>query len=132
MDMTAAALLETLRARGVSLRTDGERIGVRPAVALTDMERQALQQHRDEVVRLLTAPPPSPYLDKQTVREVLGPAPDPHALAVVRFDVMAAVREIEEGICAGVLPPRRLVRGLPLCDWLSLDVVARLLRLGSE
>ncbi|MGH8696029.1 MAG: hypothetical protein ACREVS_06105 [Burkholderiales bacterium] len=70
-----------------------------------------------------------PVLDLRTLREVLGPdAVDPHAVACIRFDVLAAVREIEAGIETGVLPRRRLVRGRPLADWLDLADVARLLR----
>jgi hypothetical protein len=42
--------------------------------------------------------------------------------------MQAAVHELEAGISAGVLPPRRLVHGRPLADLLSLDDVARLLR----
>ena len=128
--MTAAVLLESLRARDINLLTDGQRIGVRPAGALTPDEREALRRDKAEVLRLLTAEPSKPVsLELQTVREVLGPAAaDPHAVARLRFDVLAAVRKLQAGIRAGQLPPRRLVHGRPLADWLPLDTVATLLR----
>jgi hypothetical protein len=51
--MTASALVDKLRARGVELITDGSRLGVRPAGALTEEERAALRQHKAEVLALL-------------------------------------------------------------------------------
>jgi hypothetical protein len=53
--MTAATLVETIRARGIALIADGGRLGVRPAVALTFDERRALRRLKPEIVRLLTA-----------------------------------------------------------------------------
>jgi TubC N-terminal docking domain len=129
----AMALVERLRARGVELTTDGRRIGVSPVGVLTDEDRAALKRHKAEVVRLLGARPTPLMLDEATLREVLGrDAKDPHAVACVRFGVLAAVHEIETGIGCGLLPPRRLVHGRPLCDWLSLDDMARLLRDGAR
>src|SRR2546422_426819 len=74
----------------------------------------------------------SNHLDPVTVREVFGKDPDPHDLGCVRFEVLAAVRRLEAGIRRGVLPPRQLVRHRPLCDWLDLEEVARLLRAWRE
>jgi hypothetical protein len=72
--------------------------------------------------------PPTLSLDPATVREVLGPdADDPHAVACLRFDVLVVVRAIEAGIRSGVLPPRRLVHGKPLADWLGMDQLAQLM-----
>ena len=51
--MTAAALLDRLRLRGLTLSVDGPEIVVRPASALTDEERTALRSQRDEVLALL-------------------------------------------------------------------------------
>lgn len=132
--MSPAALVETLRARGVTLEVHGDRLKVRPATAVTPDEVEKLRQHKTEVLRLLApAPAATPVsLDRVTIREVLGPdTDDPHAVACVRFEVVATVRELKAGIRAGVFPPRRLVHGRPLCDWLSLDDVARLLRAGD-
>ena len=50
---TAMILVERLRARGIELMTDGRRIGISPAGALTDEERAELREHKVEVVRLL-------------------------------------------------------------------------------
>lgn len=79
------------------------------------------------------APPasarPLPDIDPVTAREVLGPDPDLHDLAILRFDVLAAVVALEREIQAGAVEPRlRLVRGRPLADWLSLEKVAYILR----
>jgi len=49
-----AALLSTLHARGARLRAlPGGAIGVRPRDVLTDADREALRQHKAEVVALL-------------------------------------------------------------------------------
>lgn len=74
--------------------------------------------------------PTSPHLDSVTLREVLGDQPDPHDMAIIKFDVMEALAKLEAGIRAGQVPARQLIRGRPLADWLSLDDVARLLRAG--
>jgi hypothetical protein len=68
-------------------------------------------------------------LDPATLREVLGPdVDDPHALACLRFDVLAAVREIEEQIATGkITPVVRLVRGRALALWLGMEQLARLM-----
>jgi hypothetical protein len=67
-------------------------------------------------------------LDPTTVREVLDrDADDPHAVGCLHFDVLAVVRELEAGIATGQFPPRRLIRGRPLAEWLDLDELARLL-----
>lgn len=69
-------------------------------------------------------------LNPVTLAEILGPdANNQHAVACVQFDVLAAVLAIEAGIMTGVIPPRRLVYGRPLADWLELDEIARLLRM---
>jgi hypothetical protein len=55
--MTAEALLATLRARGVEVLTDGQRVGVRPPGALSDDERKALRRLKPDVLALLVVPP---------------------------------------------------------------------------
>lgn len=52
--MTAAALVETLRARGVHLEPNGDRLRVRPASAVMPHEVEALRRLKPEVLRLLT------------------------------------------------------------------------------
>jgi hypothetical protein len=126
-----AVLVQALRARGVTLRADGDRLKVRPASAVTPDEVEALKRHKAEVLALL-APAQDIALDPKTLAQVLGPdANDDHAVACLRCDVLAAVREVKAGIRSGVLPSRRLVHGHPLADWLNLDDVARLLREGA-
>jgi len=130
--MDAVALLAEARAAGLRLQVAGDNLIVRgPKEAEPIVHR--LRAAKPAVIQALTAPPTTPRLDTETVREVLGPdAADPHAVACLRFDVLAAVRQLEAGIASGVLPPRRLVHGRPLADWLSLDDVVRLLRGGAE
>src|SRR5439155_20563734 len=71
-------------------------------------------------------------LDPVTICEVLGDQPDEHDLAILRFDVVEAVARLEAGIRAGRIPPRQLVRGRPLTDWLDVAEIARLLRLKAR
>ena len=51
--MSAAELLAELRAAGVEVKADGNRILARPAGALTAAQRQELARHKAEVVALL-------------------------------------------------------------------------------
>jgi TubC N-terminal docking domain len=133
--VTPAALVAELRARGVTLLPDGESLKVRPVSRLIPGELEALRQHKAEVLALLATErrPQSLRLDPMTLREVLGDKPDPHDVAILRFDVLGAVSQLEAEIEAGAVEPRlRLVWGHPLCDWLDLAEVAQLLRLLGE
>lgn len=82
-----------------------------------------------------SSPSPSakpPGLDPRTLVDVLGPKPDPHLVACIRFDVWAAVIALEAEMRTGTIAPGiRLVHGRPLADWLDLDTLARLLRSAS-
>jgi hypothetical protein len=72
---------------------------------------------------------PSILLNPQTVKEVLGAKPDSHALACLRFDVVAAVHQLDREVQTGAIGQHPLiVRGIPLGLWVDLAVVARLLR----
>jgi hypothetical protein len=124
----AAALVEMLRARGVTLEPRGDKLRVVPASAVTPEEVDALRRHKAEVLALLMPEPPL-ALDPQTVREVLGrDADDPHAVACLRFDVLATVRRLEQEIASGRITPRvRLIRGQPLALWLGMEQLARLM-----
>lgn len=134
--MTPAALVAALQARGVTLRPDGERLRVRPVSRVTPAELEALRQSKAEVLVLLarmTTITSALILAPGLVDEVLGPKPDPHALAILTFDVMAAVAQLEREIQAGAIGQTPLlVRGHPLGDWLDLADVARLLRAGRR
>ena len=52
--MTAAALLDTLRGRGLEIRAAGGRLEVRPAGRLTPAERGAIRSHLSELLALVT------------------------------------------------------------------------------
>lgn len=97
-----------------------------------DGPAEPARQPEDAPMRPSAAARGAPALDPVTVHEVLGSRPDPHELACLHFDVLAAVRRLEEEIATGsVMPGVRLVRGRPLADWLDLADVARLLRTGA-
>jgi hypothetical protein len=53
--VTARSLLANLRARGLRLKHVGARLHVAPRTALTDADREALREHRMELVALLHA-----------------------------------------------------------------------------
>ena len=142
--MTAVSLLESLRARGVHLRAVGDRIRYKPVSALSTADLDALRQHKAEVLRLLSPAAPGMWerspgrwsiivggavldLDQATVAEALGPDADEHSIAMLKFDIGETVAHYQAGVLAGELPPRLLVRGRPLADWLSLADLARLL-----
>lgn len=55
--MTAVVLVESLRARGVHLRAEGDKIRFRPASALTSEDLAALRSLKAEVMSLLVVQP---------------------------------------------------------------------------
>lgn len=71
-------------------------------------------------------------LDPAAVREVLGVGADDHDLAILKLDVGEALARYLNGVRDGQLPPRQLVRGVPLADLLDLADVAALLREGAR
>jgi TubC N-terminal docking domain len=123
----AAALVANLRSRGVTLEPRGDKLRVVPASAVTPEEVDALRQHKAEVLALL-APARSLAVDPETVREVLGPHPDLHDLAILELDVLTVVRRLEQEIATGTITSGlRLIRGRPLGDWLGMTQLARLM-----
>jgi TubC N-terminal docking domain len=155
--VTPATLVETLRARAVTLRAVGGRLRVRPASAVTPDELELLRTRKAEVLRLLAGPPPAPIpdLDPITLAEHFHlplptrPTPaqatraladamltgrlDPKLVTDLHEQVVAAVHQLRWEIAAGTMKRGpRLVGRKPLADWLSLDDVARLLREGTQ
>jgi hypothetical protein len=152
------ALVDLLRARGVTLEIAGDRLKITPASAVTPDELAMLRARKAEVLRLLAGPPPRPIpdLDPRVVCDHFGlPLPagrvpaavatkaladamltgtlDPKAVSDLHEQVLAAVCELEWEINAGTLKRTpRLVQGRPLADFLDLDTVARLLREGKR
>ena len=51
--MTAEALVADLRARGITLRPDGEKLRCRPRAALTERDLSALRTHKADVLAVL-------------------------------------------------------------------------------
>jgi hypothetical protein len=132
--MNAATLVSTLRGRGVELVPDGDELVVRPASRAADL-LDDLRRLKPEVLAVLRhSRPPSLALDPATTREVLGrDADDPHAVACLRFDVLAVVRQLEQEIERGeITPGLRIIRGNPLALWLGMDQLARLLGAWDE
>lgn len=75
-------------------------------------------------------PPPNPplYLDRVTLREVLGDHPAPEAVRTLQNEVAAALARLQAEILSGwIAKTPSLVRGVPLALWLPLEEVARLL-----
>jgi hypothetical protein len=68
--MSAEVMLEELRARGIELFSDGNRLKYRcPSGAMTDNLRQAIREHKAKLITLLTerrtpSPEPEPPLGK--------------------------------------------------------------------
>jgi hypothetical protein len=56
--MTAPALLADFGRRGLALRASADRLCVSPASALTESDRGAIRQHRDELLALLSPAEP--------------------------------------------------------------------------
>jgi hypothetical protein len=51
--MIAATLIESLSSRGLSVLADGDTIKISPSAALTDEDRQAIRDHKAELLELL-------------------------------------------------------------------------------
>lgn len=63
----------------------------------------------------------------------LGRRPTPSEVVAVHLEVVAALAQLEAEIQTGSIGKSTpLVRGLPLAEWLSMDELARLLRLGKS
>lgn len=154
--MTAEALIEILRDRGIVVRAVGDRLKVRPASAVSADEVEALKRHKPEILRLLAIEPQfilpdldsralaehfglevPPYATTETVNAIINTAVlsgriDPKGVTDLHELVVAAVRGLEWEISAGRIERRlRLVAGRPLADWLPLQDVARLLSQGG-
>jgi hypothetical protein len=135
--MKAAELVEALQSQGVRLEVVNDRLRVTPASRLTVEQRAALASLACEVGALVSGPPspPDPVpvpvvpLDRTTTRELLGTRPDPAALAALRAEVGAALRQLEAEVtgAAPIRPDVLLVRGRPIADFLDLDVLVRVL-----
>jgi len=93
----AAELVQALRARGVTLEPEGDRLRIRPASALSAEELEALRQVKPEVLRLLAAQPtptPAHHL-RVTIRrwftlavaEVDGQRPSPREVEALRQEI---------------------------------------------
>ena len=128
----AALLLAELRERRIELKAVGDKLRYRPAEQVTLADRERLRSHKSELLALLTnaeSKSATVVLDGTTVHEVLGRTPALEAVQAVRRQVATTIAVVEAAIGAGKTPPRLLIGGHPLAAWLSLDEVARLLRL---
>jgi hypothetical protein len=99
----AAELVQALRARGVTLEPEGDRLRIRPASALSAEELEALRQVKPEVLRLLAAQPtptPAHHL-RLTIRrwftlavaEVDGQRPNPRELEALQQEILRRTDE---------------------------------------
>jgi len=128
--MTMASLIVNLRARGVTLEVRGDNLHVRPTRLVKPEELQALRARKAEILSFLRSPSRTwVNLDPTAVHEALGAEPNESDLAIVRFDVLAAISRLEIQIATSVLGAAPIqVRGRPLGDWLDLNEVADILR----
>jgi len=55
--VTASALLEDLRQRGVTVSADGSQLRARPRQTITDDDITAMREHKAEILTLLAVPP---------------------------------------------------------------------------
>jgi len=75
--MGAPDLLQHLRAAGLALTVEEDRLIVKPRERLTDPDREAIRAHRDELVQLLRPKPPA----QTNSASAASPSPPrPHAL----------------------------------------------------
>lgn len=68
--MTPGAILDTLKAHGVSLTRDGVDLIAKPKSALTDELRALILEHKPELLEAVAKPEPSPE-DKDFFRSIL-------------------------------------------------------------
>jgi tubulysin polyketide synthase-like protein len=89
--VTPAALVAELRARGVTLRPDGDALRVRPVSKVKPEELEALRQYKPEVLALL-------------VRELSRPVPDSSRTSTFRSQLEAWIQSGRVGVPLLVLP----------------------------
>lgn len=89
-------LLSNLRARGMTVAADGNRLLVSPRDQLTNMDRQLICQHKSELLSLLAAPlPPSPdewrdlFEERAGIMEFDGNLPRARAETLALAEVLA-------------------------------------------
>lgn len=92
----AARLLATIEARAGTVRTDGDRIGVRPSSVLDDALRGELQVHRKELLDLLRGGTPLSLSPRNTAT-LQHPAAE-RAEWQHRFEERAGVLQYEAGL----------------------------------
>jgi len=106
--MSAAILVGELAARGIRLSVNGEAVRVEPASALTDEDRQAIRDHKAEVLSILRS----------------GPANRPRTGSAARPMVVQARRLIScpYGTCGGnLLSSKNNLRQCATCgNWFKL------------
>ena len=66
--MNAAALLQELSSSGVEIRSNGDRIFVRPRARASAEQKEALLRHKAEVIQLLKCPSPQAAPESEQVR----------------------------------------------------------------
>jgi hypothetical protein len=106
--VTATDLLSDLARRGFTLAPDGDGIRVCPASRLTEDLREAVRQHKPELLALLRSPPPSldalpadwrdTWEERAAIMEYDGELPRERAEALALLDILGQMRR------AGVFP----------------------------
>ena len=97
-------------------------------------EIEALRARKAEVLALVR-PPSRTWvtLAPAAVHGVVDATPTDHDLAILRFDLLAAMCRLDAEIATGaVRATPMVVRGPALPDWLDLGEVARLFRCARQ
>lgn len=119
MSFFAVDLLEELRGQGITLAAVAGKLRYRPASAVTLEQRQALAQHRDELLALLAAEPPADAPQSRDIAQE-GPSatgegecclPD-GALPLWLFDRLRPLSGVRPAPVPADLPPGEVAAAL--------------------
>ena len=128
--MNATSLIESLAARGISLSPNGESVRVMPASALSPDDRQAIRDHKEEILLILRSgsadqPRTGSAARPMIVRGVQMPST---ACLWTTCDGSMTAHGSNRYLCGGcrtwfeLRPPEELVYVGDLADEIDLDV----------
>jgi len=69
--MSAMAFLQSLRSRGIAVRTDGVKIAAKPSTALTYSDHQSIAHHKGDIIAILQGVPSPLVLHSRLLGEVV-------------------------------------------------------------
>ncbi len=107
----AVMLIGRLAYRGITLTLDGCKLIANPAEAVTPEDREAIRQHRAELVAILTPEQPRPSLEEQTEQEAalavqtMGREPTAKETEQARTDARALLAWLRKNWHGAMTPP---------------------------